>query len=124
MEGTITKVDVQDDERTLERDLSSHRREMEKENLVPSENSPLSKVMNKSYSSPTTRRKSGSPLAFLRNFASLSNRGSPSRPKSNKGSPFTTFFGKVRKFQKNPISIVTPRRFYTSLTKVYFYVHS
>ena len=122
MEATITKVDIQDDERTLELDLSSHRRKMEKENLVPAENSPLSKVMNKSYSSPTARRKSGSPLAFLRNFASLSNRGSPPRPKSNKGSPFTMFFGKVRRLQKNPISIITSRRFYTSLTKGYFYV--
>jgi len=57
-------------------------------------NSPVSEVLNKSFSSPN-RRMSGSPLSIIRNFASLSNRGSPPRTSSNKGSPFTKFFGKV-----------------------------
>ena len=65
-----------------------------KENNVLTNNSPATKIMNKSSLTPD-RRKSGSPLSMIRNFAALSNRGSPSRTPPNKGSPFAKFFGKV-----------------------------
>ena len=67
---------------------------MEKENITAEGNNVTPIAMNKSTESPN-RRKSGSPLSLIRNFASLSNRGSPQRWSSSKGSPLLKLFGKV-----------------------------
>ena len=74
---------------------------VEKENITLRQSSPVPQVnMNKSKLSSPNRRKSGSPLSIIRNFASLSNRGSPtSRASPKKGSsssPFSKIFFKVR----------------------------
>ena len=69
---------------------------MEKENITAEGNNVTPIAMNKSSSSASAnRRKSGSPLSLIRNFASLSNRGSPQRGSSSKGSPLLKLFGKV-----------------------------
>ena len=59
--------------------------ENNEENQPPKPQTPIHK------SSPF----SSSPLKLIRNFASLSNRGSPSSPRS----PLGRFFGKVRIFE-------------------------
>ena len=69
---------------------------MEKENITAEGNNVTPIAMNKSSSTESpNRRKSGSPLSLIRNFASLSNRGSPQRWSSSKGSPLLKLFGKV-----------------------------
>ena len=69
-----------------------------KENITLNSTSPLPQMhLNKSVLSPS-RRKSGSPLSIIRNFASLSNRGSPTSqksPRKGSSSPFSKYFSKV-----------------------------
>ena len=71
---------------------------VEKENQTTTVSSPVPQHnLNKSVLSPN-RRKSGSPLSIIRNFASLSNRGSPTSrasPRKGSSSPFSKFFAKV-----------------------------
>ena len=69
---------------------------MEKENITAEVNNVTPIATNKSSSAASAnRRKSGSPLSLIRNFASLSNRGSPQRGSSSKGSSLLKLFGKV-----------------------------
>ena len=78
---------------------SEHKNEIQgKENVTLNPTSPVPQIhLNKSVLSPS-RRKSGSPLSIIRNFASLSNRGSPTSqksPRKGSSSPFSKYFSKV-----------------------------
>ena len=78
---------------------SEHKNEVQgKENLTLNPTSSVPQLnLSKSVLSPS-RRKSGSPLSIIRNFASLSNRGSPTSqksPRKGSSSPFSKYFSKV-----------------------------
>ena len=77
---------------------------VEKENITINPSSPVPQInINKSKLSSPNRRKSGSPLSIIRNFASLSNRGSPTSrasPKTGSSSPFSKLFLRVSRNEK------------------------